>query len=51
MRAASEPPRTTSVTERAYEAACSAACPAELAPPTMKTSPPRWKAASLGEEP
>ena len=38
--ARSESARTTSVTVRAYRARCSAACPAELAPPTMKTSRP-----------
>ena len=35
-------PRTSSVTERACAARCSAAWPAEFAPPTTKTSPPRW---------
>ena len=39
-------PRTTSVTCRAYRARWSAACPAELAPPTMKTSRPASAGAS-----
>ena len=40
MPAASEPDRTTSVTRRAKRARCSAAWPAEFAPPTTYTSRP-----------
>ena len=41
MDAAREEPRTRMVTERAYREKYTAACPAELAPPTMYTS---WSA-------
>ena len=47
----SDGPRTSSVTDRASSAAWSAAWPAELAPPTMNTSPSRWKSTSLVAEP
>ena len=46
MLAASEGPRTSSVTCRAYFARCSAAWPAELPPPTTNTCSPVIEGAS-----
>ena len=40
MLAASDGPRTSSVTCSAYRARCSAAWPAELPPPTTQTCSP-----------
>ena len=47
----SESARMIIVTERAYSARCSAAWPAEFAPPTSTTSWSRWPGAFAGAEP
>jgi hypothetical protein len=51
MDAARDSPRTSSVTDLAHRDRYIAACPAELAPPTMYTSCPWQTAASVSAEP
>ena len=51
MLAASDGPRTSSVTRWAYRARCSAAWPAELPPPTTYTSWPVIDGASATAAP
>ena len=51
MPRSSESPRTTRVTDFAYLEKNVAAWPAELAPPTMKTSASTQAAASVAAEP
>ena len=51
MDAASDSPRTSSVTDFAPRDRYIAACPAELAPPTMYTSWPWQAGASVSADP
>ena len=51
MVAASDSPRTSITTRRAYREKYMAACPAELAPPTMYTSSSRQETASVAPPP
>ena len=51
MLAASDRPRTSMVTDSAYSANSSAACPAELPPPTRCTVRPCIRSASVRAAP